>query len=178
MSEPGDYPSEMRKLRPLDDRAIEAFFTGHFSPDADPLLDSFAQSVRTFADQAAPPPRGELAAMLADGLITEKGDLLVTAASNATGPHREASALPKWRRPSMTISALLSALLTKLGALGLAAKGGLGIALASAGLLTAGAAGALPAPVQNTVAHVVGDVTPLTFPTTANSHAGCGGKTS
>jgi hypothetical protein len=51
----------MHKLRPLDDRAIEAFFTGHAVPGADPLLGSFAQSIRAFANQEAAPPGGLLA---------------------------------------------------------------------------------------------------------------------
>ncbi len=176
MSEGGDYPDEMRKPRALDDRAVEAFFAGRTPPEEE-LLGTFAQSVRAFSRQPAPVPRGELAAVLMDGLTIEKGDLPVTAASNATGPRREVSGLPKWRRPRMTVSGLLSALITKLGALGLAAKAGLAIALTAAGVTAAGAAGALPAPVQNVVSHAVSDVTPFSFPTTANSHAAFGGKT-
>ena len=42
--------------------------------------------------------------MRVNGLTIDKGDLLVTAASNVTGPPREVSGLPKWRRPQMTAS--------------------------------------------------------------------------
>ena len=175
MSDLDDYANEMHKPRALDDRAVEAFFAGRSLPADEDLLGTFAQSVRAFSHQPAPTPRGELAAVLMDGLTIEKGDLPVTAVSNATGPRREASGLPKWRRPRMT--ALLSALITKLGALGLAAKAGLAIALTAAGVTAAGAAGALPGPVQNAVSHAVSDVSPFTFPTTANSHAVFGGKT-
>ncbi|MHB1446269.1 MAG: hypothetical protein ACYCZV_11510 [Acidimicrobiales bacterium] len=171
MSDLDDYADEMRKPRALDDRAVEAFFAGRNLPADEDLLGSFAQSVRAFSLQPAPTPRGELAAVLMDGLTIEKGDLPVTAASNVTGPQREVSGLPKWRRPRMTVSGLLSALITKLGTLGLVAKAGLAIALTAAGVTAAGAAGALPAPVQNVVAHAVSDVTPFSFPTTANSHA-------
>ncbi|HVA41908.1 MAG TPA: hypothetical protein VNF50_00330 [Acidimicrobiales bacterium] len=178
MSDLNDYPDEMRKPRALDDRAVEAFFAGRNLPADEELLGAFAQSVRAFSHQPAPTPRGELAAVLMNGLTIEKGDLPVTAVSNVTGPQLEASGLPKWRRPRMTVSALLSALMTKLGALGLAAKAGLLIALTAAGVTAAGAAGALPAPVQNVVSHAVSDVTPFSLPTTANSHAAFGAKTS
>ena len=178
MSGQGDYPDEMRKPRPLDDGTIEAFFAGRPLPDEDVLLGSFAGSVRAFSVHSVPVPKGELAGVLLEGLTTDKGDLLVTTGSKVTGSRPEAAALPKWRRPQVTVSGLLSALLTKLGALGLAAKTGLVMAMAAASVTAAGAAGSLPAPVQNVVGRAVNDVTPFSFPTQANSHAQFGGRTS
>lgn len=170
MSDRDDYPYEMRKYRALDDRAIEAFFAGRELPDpGDAELALFAQIARTFARQAAPVPTGALAGLLAGGLANDKGDLPATAASNATGPVRQAAGLPKWRRYRMALSQLLTALLAKFGALGLAAKGGLLMALAAATVTAAGATGALPTTMQNTVAHAVNAVTPLHFPTDPTS---------
>ncbi|HEX3393132.1 MAG TPA: hypothetical protein VHS52_01280 [Acidimicrobiales bacterium] len=69
----------------------------------------------------------------------------------------------------MTISELLAALATKLGALGVAAKLALGLGLATAMAATAGAAGVLPTPAQHAVASVV-NATPLHIPDPSDDH--------
>lgn len=164
MTERSDYHDEMRKPRPLSDREIEDFFAGRTLPGED-LLNSFAQSARVSSTGPAPLPMGELARILADGLTTDKGDLPVTAASKANGPHREASALPKWRRPIMATSTFLTALFSKVGMASAAAKAGLTAAVAAGALTAAGAAGALPAPVQNALSHAISDISPVNLPT-------------
>ena len=64
----------------------------------------------------------------------------------------------------MSVPQLLAALATKLAGFGMAAKAGLGVAVAAASVTTAGAAGVLPAPVQEAVADVVRVATPFELP--------------
>ncbi len=172
MSHDGDYGAEMRKPRALSDRQVEDFFTG--SVAGEDLLTSFAHAARAAATGPAPLPTGELARILADGLTIDKGDLPVMAASKASGPRGEVSGLPKWRRPIVATTTLITTLIAKVGMASAAAKAGLATAALAGAFTAAGAAGALPAPVQNAVSHAVSAVTPVHLPTTANSHANPG----
>ena len=167
----------------LDDETIEAILRGHQPPeDALGPLVAFAQDVRAVAECPVPRPSPALAEILTEGFSTEKGDLLVTAASNVNGPETQAAGLPKWRkRPNMLPTGILS---------GLAAKIVAGVVAALAGVTAVGAAGALPGPTQHVVADVINSVTPFNLPdgdtsvaaganlTTNPTHAPIGGGAS
>lgn len=99
-----------------------------------------------------PPPSAALAYVLDHGpvaqrLSAEKGDLPVTAASNAPGSAWQASGLPKRRRIMIV---------EWMAGLSLAAKVGLGVTVAVASVAGAGAAGVLPGPAQEAFASVSG----------------------
>jgi hypothetical protein len=156
-----------------DDRTIEALLSGGAPEDGDlALLVPFVEEVRYAVSGNPPAPSGALAAVLAAGLSTEKGDLLATAASNVTGPAPQAAGLPKWRKQQQMPSpaGFLAGLVAKLTGLGTAVK--TAVATISAVLtatLAAGGAGVLPAPAQHVVASLVGSVTPLHFPDTGHA---------
>ncbi|MCA1846442.1 MAG: hypothetical protein LC792_25255, partial [Actinobacteria bacterium] len=167
----------------LDDETIQAILRGH-EPQEDALgpLVAFAHDVRAVADRPVPMPSAALVEVLTEGFSTEKGDLLVTAASNVNGPETQAAGLPKWRkRPNMLPTGILS---------GLAAKIVAGVVAALAGVSAVGAAGALPGPTQHAVANVINSVTPFNLPdgdtsvaaganlTTNPTHAPIGGGAS
>jgi len=82
----GDDDSEMPRHHPLDDAAIEAFFTGQPADEDLAPLAGFVEDLESMTSGPVPVPALQLAAMLADGFPTENGDLLATAASNVTGP--------------------------------------------------------------------------------------------
>ena len=97
MSLSGDYHDEMQTQPLLDDQAIESILAGR-SPSGRPELDELARfvtEVRSVASAPTPKVGAELAAVLAGGLTTDKGDLPATAASNVTGPAPQAAGLPK-----------------------------------------------------------------------------------
>ncbi len=151
-----DHHDEMQTQPLFDEQTLESILAGR-SPSGRPELDelaSFVNEVRSVA--SAPPPKvgAQLAAVLAGGLSTDKGDLSATAASNVTGPAPQAAGLPK-RRKSMLETIFAKAVLAKAAVV----LGGLTIA-------TTGAAAAdlLPGPAQNGVAAVVEAVSPLNVP--------------
>ena len=145
----------------LDDAAVEAILGGRRPVEAGcEGLVAFARDVQAVAEQPPPRPNASLAAVLAAGFSTEKGDLLVTAASNVNGPAPQAAGLPKWRkRHSMIPVGLLT---------GLAAKIVAGVTAGLAGVTAIGAAGALPGPAQDAVATVINTVSPFDIPTGAS----------
>lgn len=106
----------MNRRSHLDDTSFEQLLAGRTVPGQE-LLVSFVEDVHVATSAEASQPSSELATLFAEGLSTEKGDLLVTAASNVTGPAPQAAGLPKWRKKNMIEIAL-----SKLAALGLAAK--------------------------------------------------------
>ncbi len=165
MSDLDDFPDEMLRDRFLDDEVIDRALRGHEPPRGWEWFTAFADDVRGAASGSAPPPGIGLAGLLAEGFSTDKGDLLVTAGSNAIGPaHGQEARLPKWRKIRMAINEFLGALAAKLAGLGFAAKAALGLAVAAAATSAAGAAGVLPGPAQNAFADVVETVTPLQVP--------------
>lgn len=138
------HPPEMYGNGAFDDRDAEELLAGG-PGDGSPLA-AFVAQLRDSATAPVPEVGPELAAVFAVGLTsTEKGDLPVTAASNADGPGFQAAGLPKWRRRRM-FSTFLGTLLGKL------VVGGVAAAAATGAL---GAAGALPDPVQSAVSDVV-----------------------
>ena len=152
MSARPDFSFEMPGELPLDD-----------------ALAPFAEEVR-FAGSGPPPvPSPALATVLRAGFShpTDKGDLLVTAASNVHGPARQAAGLPNWKeeKPPMPETGFLAAVLAKLGCAGTAAKAAIAGATAVATMgLAGGAAGMLPDPAQHLVAAAVNATTPFEFP--------------
>ena len=171
MSDPGDDDTEMLRRPPLDDATIEAFFTGHPAGEELSPLARLVEDLHSVTSGPAPAPSMHLAAMLADGFSTEKGDLPATAASNVTGPAPQAAGLPTWRKKKMIIAELLAGL-------SVAAKAGFGISAAAAAVTAGGAAGVLPGPAQHAVATGVEAVTPFSFPDKANEKADFGGTVS
>jgi hypothetical protein len=128
---------EMPEHSPVEDGAIEALLMGTSdSDDLDSLLSSFVARVRV-AVEAVPPPSPAMAAVLAVGFSTEKGDLSATAASNVNGPASQEAGLSKWRKAKMKTQGFLAGL-------GVAGKIALGIGVAAAATTSAGAAGMLP----------------------------------
>lgn len=159
-----DEGGEMQRTDALDDlpdEAIESLLAGRAVPAAGAGLDSLAElarTVRTVAERPVPRPNASLAAALSAGFSTEKGDLLVTAASNVPGPAAtQAAGLPKWRKPHsmLPVTGPLTGMVAKIVA---------GITAGLAGLTAAGAAGALPGPAQHAVATVINSVSPLNIP--------------
>ena len=142
--------------RNWDDATVEAFLSGR-AVRADQVgpLACFAEDLRVALHGPMPAARSDLATLLSTGFSPDNGDLAAMPGSAATGPARQAAGLPKWRKTRMLVSDLLS---------NAAAKAALAVAVATAGLVGAGAAGALPASAQHAVASVVSTVTPLQLP--------------
>lgn len=152
MSGTGDYGYEMIPRSHLDDTSFEQLVAGRTVPGQE-LLVSFVEDVHVATSAEASQPSSELVTLFAEGLSTEKGDLLVTAASNVTGPAPQAAGLPKWRKKNMIEIAL-----SKLAALGLAAKVGAATGVVALSGTAAAFTGVLPAPVQERVAAVADQV--------------------
>lgn len=102
---------------------------------------AFLDEVRAAFGEATPPrPTPELAALFASGLTNDKGDLSVTAASNANGSAPQTSGLPNWtRRHIDMVKDVMEQVRTR------AVAAAVGAAVALSGL---GASGALNAPLR------------------------------
>jgi len=154
-----DFSSEMPGDLPVDD-----------------ALAPFAEEVRFAVSGPPPVPSESLAAVLTAGFSgispTEKGDLLVTAASNVHGPAPQVAGLPNWKEETdMPITGFFTAALAKLAGAGSAAKAALaGVTAVTTMAMAGGAAGVLPGPAQTLVASAVNAATPFEFP-------GAGGAT-
>lgn len=168
MSDPDGYEAEMLRRRLFDDEMSEAILTGRSPvPEEFAALVSFAEDARALSRSGVLSPRSELRAMFVDGVSAENGDLLVTAASNVHGPAEQVAGLPKRRSKTMTFFEWIAGL-------SVGAKAALGVGIAAASVTGAGAAGALPGPIQDAVSSAVSAVTPFEFPSSANSHADFG----
>ncbi|MGH9225734.1 MAG: hypothetical protein ACRD2W_18550 [Acidimicrobiales bacterium] len=129
-------------------------------PLDDPLLGDLLAEMRSWGGAAAPAPSEALATLLA---------------ADPTRPIAgEPAPPPQPRRKKMMVS--------KLAALGLAAKAALGVGVAAAAVTTVGATGVLPDAAQHGVAVAVEAVTPFQLPdplgsttTTTTTVAGTGG---
>jgi len=159
-------------LSHLDDHQDEML--EDFTPDdldGLPWLVPFAQDVRFASRGAAPVPSPELTHLfeggaLRSGLSIDKGDLLVTAASNVHGPAPQAAGLPKWRKETPMPLAFFSTLLSKLAGAGTVAKAAIATTTAFATMTVAGAAaGVLPGPAQGAVGAAINAISPLNVPT-------------
>jgi hypothetical protein len=165
-SPPGDDGDEMTTA--ADDAAVEDAFEAHLAgrpvsdvaADAFPGLAAFSEAVRATATQPGR-PSAALAELLVTGLLTDQSSpSTATARSAGSPPARRPARVRIRRRTAMFIPALLAKLLSA-GAVAQAATGaGVAVVLVTG----AGAVGALPDPVQNTVSSVVGAVTPFDLP--------------
>lgn len=157
MSLSGDNYDEMRMQRTLDDETMEMVLSSRPTAGGEGVDDLtwFVEGVRWAATGQSPRVGPQLAAILAEGLTTDKGDLPATAASNVPGPAEQVAGLPKRRRKQMLETILAKAFLAKAAAV----LGGLTIA-------TSGAAAAdlLPGSLQDHVAVAVEKVSPLDLP--------------
>jgi hypothetical protein len=137
-------------------------------PSLEDALAPFAEEVRFAVSGPPPVPTRALASVLAGGFSnpSDKGDLLVTAASNVHGPAPQAAGLPKWKEErDMPVTGLLAGLLAKASGVGTAAKAAVASVTAVMTMgLAGGAAGLLPGPAQTLVASAVGAATPFEFP--------------
>jgi hypothetical protein len=102
---------------------------------------AFLDEVRAaFGEAAAPRPAPELAALFASGLTNDKGDLSVTAASNANGSAPQTSGLPNWTRRHID---MVKDVMEQVRTRAVAAAVGAGMVLSGLG-----ASGALNAPLR------------------------------
>lgn len=163
MSRRSDFSYEMPDdLPPLD-------WSSQSRDDVASALAPFAEEVRFAVSGPPPVPTRALASVLAGGFShpSEKGDPLVTAASNVHGPARQAAGLPKWKeeRDMPIAGGVLAGLLAKASGVGTAAKAAVASVTAVMTMgLAGGAAGLLPGPAQTLVASAVGAATPFEFP--------------
>jgi hypothetical protein len=151
-----------------DDDTVEDAFQAYLAgrPVAGEAADSiqavvaFSEAVRASATQPGR-PNAALAELLATGRLTDQSSpSLRTARSAGAPPSRGVSRIRNRRRFAMIFPVLLAKFLSA-GAVAQAATGA-GIVLVA--VTGAGAAGALPDPMQNTVATAVETVTPFEFP--------------
>ena len=154
MSGSGADSDEMRDRRSLSDQDLDRLLAGKAPSGGDPVdreLAAFVRDVRA-AFLAAPDTETErtqlAAAMEVTRLTIEKGDPVVRPASKATGPDRQASGLPKWRRRTV-FSSLFASLSAKIAGVAVAAT-------AAAGGLAA--TGGLPAPAQQAVSQAASTI--------------------
>ncbi|MFA9566176.1 MAG: hypothetical protein ACERLM_15970 [Acidimicrobiales bacterium] len=103
MSSHGDYDPEMTSHDPSEaeterllNGAVQADSTG-----ASELADALDRIRSTYGAEDPPPVSPMLSEFVDGNLIAEKGDLLVTAGSNADGPASQVAELPK-RRDTLT----------------------------------------------------------------------------
>lgn len=126
---------EMPGPGPIDDDAIEAALASVAGEEVSELA-LLVSNVRNVV-MTPPAPSAAMAAVLAAGFSTDKGDLPATAASNVHGPAMQVSGLSKWRKAKMKIQGFLAGI-------GIAGKIALGVGVAAAATTGAGATGMLP----------------------------------
>lgn len=146
MTRPDDVPADMTaSRRDLDDAAAGRLLAGR-PVDGVPELAALVQALRATSQQPVT-PRGELAALLAEGFDPAHRPA-------GTGVPTWAPAKGGWRRhPAVGVVGLSLAAKVVLGS---------GVAVASVG--TAAGLGVLPDPVQERVAGVVSTLTPFDLP--------------
>lgn len=160
--------------RAVDDSASEALLAGQGAPVGRPDLQSVAlllAELRFTATGPAPPPRGELARLLATGRTPDAEDLPLTVGTLADQPARQVSGPAKSWAAALGAARLMAA---RLAALSLLTKVGVGALVAVASVTTAAGAGVLPTPAQDAVARVVHAVTGLHLPGATGADRGAG----
>jgi hypothetical protein len=144
----GDHGAEMSLTWLLDDETSEAIVR---CDEVDPRLDhlaAFAKQVRDLGDLPSPPASPELRALIVSGGRPGRGAI---------------------RRSRMLVERTIPAT-GKISSLGLAAKLGVGTAVAAVGMAGAAAAGVLPDQATDAVRHAVEAVTPVEFTDPADEH--------
>ena len=144
----GDHSREMSLTWLLDDETSEAIMR---CDEVDPRLDhlaAFAKQVRDLGDGPSPPASPALRALIGSGGLPGRG------------PARRSRTLAKRTTPTTG----------KIRSLGLAAKLGVGTAVAAVGMAGAAAAGVLPDQASDAVRHAVEAVTPVEFIEPADEH--------
>jgi hypothetical protein len=148
----------------LDD-AFESFLAGRPVPTEAAGLVAFAEAVREISTLPGR-PGPQLAELLTTGLLTDPVDLSTESAPTAPGPtHAAAPGHPRRRR---TMIGILAAAAAKFASAGAVAQASTGVGLALVSVTGAGAVGALPGPVQDSVAGVIESVTPFDLPDSAD----------
>ncbi|MBW3663661.1 MAG: hypothetical protein KY469_11230 [Actinobacteria bacterium] len=146
-----------RRRQRLSDATIGRLLAGGRPDDADLYeLADFVSALHRAVAGTPQCPSDALSEIFSDGLDPVRPSYALTTAD----PSRTA----RGRR-------LVRTLATRFAAFGLFVKLGLGAAVAAAATTGAGAAGVLPAPVQDAVAGVVGTVTPFELPSSASDTA-------
>ncbi|TQN35674.1 hypothetical protein FHU33_4902 [Blastococcus colisei] len=151
----------------LDD-AFEAYLAGRLVPAEAAPLALFADSVREMSARPGRPSAG-LAELLVTGLLTGSVDGSTEPAPTARGA--AATALPGRSRRRSRMFTVLAAGLAKFASAGAVAHATAGVGVALAGVTSAGAAGVLPAPIQDGVATTIEAVTPFELPDSADDRA-------
>jgi len=160
-----DYEDGMFRRFDLDDDTTDAIVSGRDPGRADvAMLVSFVEDARAISRRPVPVPSAPLAAILAEGLSTEKSGVLVTAVNNGAGPAKEAAGSPGRTKKKQAVAQLVARL-------SVGAKAALGIGVAAVAVTGAGAAGALPGPAQHAVAAALNTMTPFGFPDNVDTHA-------
>lgn len=146
---PGVYQVEMKPFGKISEHEIDRLFSGK-APAENTGLNDIARLVRkvqtTYLTNIKPDVEAtHLAGLIKMVNLTDKGDLAARPASKVTGPHAQASGLPKRRRRFM-LESLFATLAAKIAA------GGIAIAMAATG---AAATGHLPDQAQTGLSRAV-----------------------
>ncbi len=152
MTSLGDDGHGMTATRALPDDVIEAIIRDEAVHTSCAPLVAFARQVRALGDEPVPAASAELAALLEGRTTPQLGS--ADAARTLVANHRA----PRIKK--------VAGMTSKVASLGLVAKMGLGTSLAAATVLSAGAAGVLPAAANNTVRDAIEVVLPVEFPNT------------
>lgn len=183
----GDYRGEMSTPDQVDDATAEALLAGRVVGDELGPLVWAVHALRGAAQRPTPPPRGELATLMAAGVLGSAVTRHRPAARGAAHRGLVAATTRKWRRMRMAAISALATVAAKLAGLSTAAKATAGLTIALASVGTAGATGVLPDPAQDRFDTVVesvtgdrapGDLAPDRVPEPANENAEFGERVS
>ncbi|TQN43712.1 hypothetical protein FHU33_3175 [Blastococcus colisei] len=164
MSRSSDVGDEMTNDQ--FDEAFECFLVGRPVPaEAAPLV-AFAETVRNSSARPGR-PSPQLAELLATGLLTDPVGPSTGTTPTAPESARAAAPGPSTRR-RRTMFTVLAAAAAKFASAGVAAQAATGVGLALVSVTGAGAAGVLPASIQDGVAEVIESVTPFDLPEAAD----------
>jgi len=149
---PGVYQVEMKPFGKISEHELDRLFSGK-APAENTGLNDIARLVQkvqtTYLTNIEPDVEAtHLAGLIEMVNLTDKGDLAARPASKVTGPHAQASGLPKRRRRFM-LESLFATLAAKL------AVGGIAIAMAATG---AAATGNLPDQAQTGLSKAVENI--------------------
>jgi hypothetical protein len=146
---PGVYQVEMKPFGKISEQELDRLFSGKAPAENSGLKDiaRLVQKVQaTYLTNIEPDVEAtHLAGLIEMVILTDKGDLAARPASKVTGPHAQASGLPKPRRRFM-LESLFATLAGKIAA------GGIAIAMAATG---AAATGHLPDQAQTGLSNAV-----------------------